>query len=634
MYFKQANLNTVKKYLLFLLFIFLTTFSWSQQTSIEWISPIPTQNTYYTHNYDKLTIKLKIKNPPPLHKKLYILVNGKNPNKYAKSETVPLSNGYFEAKVDIPPNSLQSVVLLFKDNEDKIYNSSIPLLVSRGEIPRPNLYLLAFGPKPGDIKYTDNDAIDFGQAFSRQACGDSKLYDKVIQESFVREEAQAWKIMDRIKKRIKLDTIKPNDVFILFMSSHGYRKNNEFYIKGHRYTSLVPEKTSVSSSELFEIFDHVHTKKVFFIDACKSGKEPPSDKLLRVPEPKKQLIGYTIIASSDFNADSYWHDYWENGAFTEVLINGLKGEANKENKEENTNDTITINEIYEYLVKEVPKLCIETEGFTEKQTQHPQMIRNELGDLGLFKFNKFCSSFEVFYETVKLPTGTVTIGSIKGEKGRNDDEYQRDVTITTPTYIGKYEVTNAEYCDFLNDPEISLSNRRKWLKIKKSKIQKKGKKFSPKEGHIDTPVVMVSWEGATKFAKWLSDKDCIYDYELPTADEWEYAARGGPKKPYEVYAGTNDFKDFNQIKEIMDIGIYKPNSLGIHDMNTNVSEWCKDTYKEQGEIQGAKEVRGGNFEFSARASRTAARDKIYAREYKHNLGFRLVQRPKNGKDCE
>lgn len=634
MYIKQANLNTVKKYLLSLIFIGIAIISWSQQTRIEWISPTPVDTAYSVHD-DELTIKLNIINALK-GTKPYIEINGNPPN--SKADPVPLSGSrYFEQTVYIPDNSLQSIVLTLKDGGGRTYHRSAPLIVSRGTEPPPILYLLAFGPKPGNMEYSDNDAIDLERAFSRQACGTSGIYADVVSDKFILEEADANKMLIGMENMIALNTIKPNDVVILFMSSHGGRKNGEFYIQGNDFDSRserIAEKTSVSSSELFEVFDPVHAKKVFIIDACKSG-ESPKDSLIFKSD-KNQLTGYLIIASSDFNADSYWYHKGENGVFTEILLRGLKREANKATPQD---DIITTDEIISYLKEEVPILCHKVDS--TKKVQRPQIVMNELGNLPLFKYDKFCAPViggeEIFYEAVKLPQGTVTIGSSKDGKERllrGEDEQQRDVTIDTPTAIGKYEVTNVEYCEFLNDSETNLNNLHKWINLKSSqcKIKREGTEFTTK--HFYKPVVMVSWEGAVKFSQWLSDKDCIYDYDLPTADEWEYAARGGPGKPYKIYPPYNNFDEFNQSKKIRDVGTYTPNSLGIHDMNTNVSEWCKNKY--QGKGEKAKEVRGGNFNLPKPKNfcRTAKRHYLDYDVMKEDLGFRLIRTPKKDKDCE
>jgi len=118
---------------------------------------------------------------------------------------------------------------------------------------------------------------------------------------------------------------------------------------------------------------------------------------------------------------------------------------------------------------------------------------------------------------------------------------------------------------------------------------------------------------------------CIFDYDLPTADQWEYAARGGPNRPYKIYSGTNNFESFNQREKIMPIGSYIPNSSGIHDMSTNVSEWCKNMYTNIGEIKVAREVRGGNFTLKPSQCRIAKRHKFNSNSKRKDLGFRLIK---------
>ena len=48
-------------------------------------------------------------------------------------------------------------------------------------------------------------------------------------------------------------------------------------------------------------------------------------------------------------------------------------------------------------------------------------------------------------EMIFCPPGTFTMGSPASESGRGTDETQHQVTLTNGFYLGKYEVTQAQY---------------------------------------------------------------------------------------------------------------------------------------------------------------------------------------------
>lgn len=73
-------------------------------------------------------------------------------------------------------------------------------------------------------------------------------------------------------------------------------------------------------------------------------------------------------------------------------------------------------------------------------------------------------------------------------------------------------------------------------------------------------------------------------FDLPTEDQWEYAARGGKYSKGYKYSGSNNLADIalylQKSKMIINIpvGHYIGNELGIYDMSGFVDEWCKDEY--------------------------------------------------------
>lgn len=153
------------------------------------------------------------------------------------------------------------------------------------------------------------------------------------------------------------------------------------------------------------------------------------------------------------------------------------------------------------------------------------------------------------------------------------------------------------------------------------------------------PVTHLSWNDATAYCKWLSQRTGE-KYRLPTEAEWEFAARGGLLNQGNKYSGSNNIDEVGWYKDnsdgrIQPSGKKKPNELGLFDMCGNVAEWCQDYYdyydaSQQNNPQGPNEgdtrvIRGGSWQQGAQECRNSSRydDSPSIRYY--FTGFRLAR---------
>lgn len=160
------------------------------------------------------------------------------------------------------------------------------------------------------------------------------------------------------------------------------------------------------------------------------------------------------------------------------------------------------------------------------------------------------------------------------ERGYNAAEYKlaeelakRDampgftVTIEKPFYIGKFEVTQAQW--------------KKVMGFNPSVFQ--GDKIS--DDADQHPVENVTWKDVQTFLKKLNEMEKGKVYRLPTEFEWEYAARAGAVEdiPWSEIRLTAQLGT----RTTNTVGQKKPNAWGLYDMLGNVWEWVQDYYNEK-----------------------------------------------------
>lgn len=280
---------------------------------------------------------------------------------------------------------------------------------------------------------------------------------------------------------------------------------------------------------------------------------------------------------------------------------------------------------------------------------------------------------KLIMETVNIQSGTFMMGvamtSPAKEMGRQNDETYHEVSFTKGFKMSKTQITNKQYCVFLNANKIAADGRFNGQDMVKSSLTEgegksnwgvnwNGSKWIPAEGKEDFPVIYVTWFGASEFAKWVGG-------DLPSEAQWEYACRGNlVDLPFGFGTGTS-MKKFNanynwtayyengtQVDYLpgsspastgtVKVGTYAPNSFGLYDMHGNVNEWCKDWYGPLGanavyDPKGAETgtyrvVRGGSWRSFAMVCRAGFRNTILTavsfapkpNEGNNSTGFRIV----------
>ena len=249
-------------------------------------------------------------------------------------------------------------------------------------------------------------------------------------------------------------------------------------------------------------------------------------------------------------------------------------------------------------------------------------------------------------EMVLIPAGTFTMGSPKDDPGRFSVEGKESewlphkVTISQPFYLGKYEITQAQW-HIIMGRNPSSDN---------AKAQE-GKTYGVGD---DYPVYYVSWDNCQAFVKQLNGLG-QGTFRLPTEAEWEYACRAGTDTHF-FFGDALECDDEVEYCDIMDqfmwwrgnnthggntkgtkrVGLKLANPWGLHDIHGNVYERCSDWWEDpsergpqvdpQGPTSGSSRVlRGASWFSFSQSCRSAHRADSPPSSNTQAIGLRLVR---------
>jgi formylglycine-generating enzyme required for sulfatase activity len=258
-------------------------------------------------------------------------------------------------------------------------------------------------------------------------------------------------------------------------------------------------------------------------------------------------------------------------------------------------------------------------------------------------------------ELVFVKGGSFTMGNSATNKGFKDELPAHKVTLKS-FYIGKYEVTQKEYSDYMvrdtswtSDhgcgPKFPAYHVSWYAVLKYCNLRSLYEKLNP----------CYTINGSTNPADWgpiPTTNDTTWNavicnwsangYRLPTEAEWEYAARGGTNDPDYLYSGSDDINlvawyGDNASDASHPVGNRKPNGIGTYDMSGNLYEWCWDWYSNSyyssspnnnptGPVNGSSRVvRGGDWRVSAYHCRVANRFEFAPYCNNGCFGFRVCR---------
>ena len=239
------------------------------------------------------------------------------------------------------------------------------------------------------------------------------------------------------------------------------------------------------------------------------------------------------------------------------------------------------------------------------------------------------------------PPGKFMMGSPKMEVDRDDNEDQVEVTLTQGFWLGKYEVTQAEY-------EKVMGKNPSWFSATGS-----GKSEVADQDTSRFPVEHVSWLEAEDYLKKLTEQERAagrlptgWEFRLPTEAQWVYACRAGTttatafgdslsskQANFDGNYPYNGAEEGPVLKRTCEVGSYPANAWGLHDLHGNVWEWCQDWYADNlpgGTDPPATQAasyrvnRGGSWSSYGGYCRSAYRN-YYAPGYRFlHIGFRVA----------
>jgi formylglycine-generating enzyme required for sulfatase activity len=243
---------------------------------------------------------------------------------------------------------------------------------------------------------------------------------------------------------------------------------------------------------------------------------------------------------------------------------------------------------------------------------------------------------------IEIPPGAFAMGSDSRDSQAADDERPQHTVMLPAYFIGKYEVTVAQFAAFVDDAGYTPDDP------------------DSLAGPADHPVRNVSWHDAAAYCAWLTetlrdwtgtpsalarqlrgiDGGRRWSVNLPSEPEWEKAARGINGWVYPWGNGVDGSRaNYGGASGPRPVGSYPTGAspYGLLDVAGNVWEWTRsvpldypyraDDGRENVGASNERAVRSGSFDVDESLVRAARRGRTTGDYSAGTIGFRVVVSP-------
>lgn len=251
-----------------------------------------------------------------------------------------------------------------------------------------------------------------------------------------------------------------------------------------------------------------------------------------------------------------------------------------------------------------------------------------------------------YEEMVLIPSGTFIMGLTDEDPLSLQNAGRKRVTVS-PFYLDQYEVTNAEYRDYLSQlsPEERTERLPDSTAWSEARTQDSWTAYFRSDYYADYPVVAVTWTEARAYCQ-------AQNKRLPTEAEWEYAARAGHLGRIYPWEGLSargqggeylaNFKPSSGYSAdgyafTAPVDEFPPNDWDLYNMAGNVAEWTRDAYTPsydnlsdfnpsyRDENEPRRVIRGGAWNSNASFIGVGMRDTQRRDEASVDVGFRCAR---------